>query len=218
MLRIDSCYGQYMSDGKRTYRSTLRAEQAGRTRTAVLDSARGCFLRDGYARTTMKGIAAQAGVSLQTVFAQGSKAALLLAAVDRAVAGDDADGAVLERADLQPLLASTDKATKLAMLRDATVAYTRSAGPMVRVFRDAAAGDPELAGHWAEYERRRYSDMRALIGSFGPLLREGVDRAADVTWSVFTSETADNLQHGRGWTVEEYADWLVDTLDRLVLR
>jgi AcrR family transcriptional regulator len=209
-----------MSDGRRTYRSALRAEQAGRTRAAVLDAAGTCFARDGYSGTTMKAIAAQAGVSLQTVFAQGSKAALLLAAVDRAVAGDAAAEAVLERADLQPLLASTDKSAKLAMLRDATVAYTRSAGPMVRAFRDAAAADPELAAHWAEYERRRYTDMRALIGSFAPLLREGVDveRATDVTWSVFTSETADNLHHGRDWSVEEYADWLVDAIDRLVLR
>lgn len=209
-----------MSDGRRTYRSALRAEQAGRTRAVVLDAAGACFARDGYTRTTMKGIAAEAGVSLQTVFTQGSKPALLLAAVDRAVAGDDADDAVLERADLQPLLASTDRAAKLAMLRDATVAYTRTAGPMIRVFRDAAAGDPELAAHWAEYERRRYADVRVLIGSFAPLLREevDVDRAADIAWSIFTSETSDNLHHGRGWPVEEYANWLTDALDRLILR
>lgn len=209
-----------MSDGRRTYRSSLRAEQAVRTRAAVLDAAGTCFARDGYARTTMKAIAAEAGVSLQTVFTQGSKPALLLAAVDRAVAGDDAGEAVLERADLQPLLGSTDKAAKLALLRDATVAYTRSAGPMVRVFRDAAASDPELAGHWAEYEQRRYSDMRVLVASFAPLLREGVDvdRATDIAWSIFTSETSDNLHHGRGWSVEEYATWLTDALDRLILR
>lgn len=208
-----------MSDGKRTYRSALRAEQAGRTRAAVLDAARACFLRDGYARTTMKAVATEAGVSPQTVFTQGSKPALLLAVVDRAVAGDDADDLVLERADVQPLLASTDKAAKLAMLRDATVDYTRAAGPVIRAFRDAAAGDPELAGHWAEYERRRYADMRVFLGSFAPLLREGVDveRAADIVWAIFTSETSDNLHHGRGWTVEEYADWLVDAIDRLVL-
>jgi hypothetical protein len=37
----------------------------------------------------MKDIAAEAGVSVQTVFSQGGKAALLLACVDRAVVGDD---------------------------------------------------------------------------------------------------------------------------------
>lgn len=62
--------------------------------------------------------------------------------------------------------------------------------------------------------------MRDFIGSFAPLLREGLDveRAAHIVWAIFTSATADNLHHGRGWTVEEYAEWLFDAIDRLVLR
>ena len=136
------------------------------------------------------------------------------------MAGDDADEALIERADIRGLLATTDKVAKLAMLRDTAVSYTSSGGPMIRVFRDAAASDPELAEHWAEYERRRYSDMRVLVASFGLLLREGLDldRATDIVWSVLTMETADNFLHGRGWSLEDYADWLVDAFDRLLLQ
>jgi hypothetical protein len=127
-------------------------------------------------------VAAEAGVALQTVFTRGSKSALLLAAVDRAVAGDDADEAFIERADIRELLSSTDGAAKLAMLREATVTYTQSAAPVLRVFRGAAA-DPEIAEAWAEYERRRYADMRVMVGSSGGFLRDGLDadRAAAIS-------------------------------------
>jgi hypothetical protein len=45
-----------------------------------------------------------------------------------------------------------------------------------------------------------------------------VDRATDVIHSVLSEATADALIDRRGWTLEQYADWLVDAFDRLVLR
>ena len=204
----------------RPYKSALRAEQARRTRSVVLDAAERCFLRRGYAATTMKEIAAEAGVALQTVFAQGSKAAILLAAVDRGVAGGEGDEALLEQSVMQRLVAERDKAAKLQVLCELAVERTPSSGPMLRVFHAAAGGDAELAAAWEEYERRRYSDMRVLVESFAHLLRDGldVDRATDIWWAMITDRTADMFVLGRGWTVQEYADWLVDAVDRLLLR
>ncbi|MFR9803896.1 TetR/AcrR family transcriptional regulator [Pseudonocardia sp. RS010] len=201
----------------RTYRSALRDEQARRTRGLVLDAAAACFGRRGYAATTMKEIAAEAGVSPQTVFAQGGKAALLLAAVDRSLTGDDEEVPLRAREAVQHLIRAQDKAEKLALLREVTRATVPRVLPMLRVFRDAA-GDPEIATAWAEYERRRYEDMHALVASFAPLLRDGltVDEATDVYWSVFTTETMDTFLRGRGWSIERYADWSVDAADRLL--
>jgi AcrR family transcriptional regulator len=209
-----------MTDAKRTYRSALRAEQASRTRRMVIDAAATCFLRDGYAATTMKAIAAEAGVSLQTVFAQGSKAALLLAVVDRGVAGDDGDEALVEREPIRAFLAARGKAEKLAAMRVLVLRFLPSSEAPLRVFRDAAAVDPELATAWAEYERRRYSDALVMIGSMAHLLRAGltVERATDIYWATLSIETAHNLRHARGWSLDEYADWVVDTTDRLLLR
>jgi hypothetical protein len=87
------------------------------------------------------------------------------------------------------------------------------------VFSAAAVGDAEIAEAWAEYERRRHLDNRILIGAFEPWLREGldVDRANDIFWAVFTHVPADNLMRGRGWSLEEYADFLVDAVERLLL-
>src|SRR3954471_13373825 len=107
-----------MSDRKRVYNSPLRAEQAQRTRTAVLDAAGRCFLRAGYAATTMKDVAAEAGVSVQTVFGQGSKASLLLACVDRAVVGDDEEVPFRQRDLFVRVVDGPDRAGKLAAARE----------------------------------------------------------------------------------------------------
>jgi AcrR family transcriptional regulator len=208
-----------MSDRKRVYNSPLRAEQAQRTRAAVLDAAGRCFLAKGYAATTMKDVAAEAGVSVQTVFGQGSKAALLLACVDRAVVGDDEESPLAQRESFLRLVQAPDRATKLAAVRELVLRYVPEAVPILQVFAGAAAGDPEIAEAWAEYERRRLSDQRIMIASFEPELRDGLDveRATDIAWGVFTHALVANLMGVRGWTLEQYADFLVDAIERLLL-
>ena len=202
------------------YRSTLRAEQAQRTRAAVLDAAGRCFVERGYAATTMKDVAAAAGVSVQTVFGQGSKAALLLACVDRAVVGDDESAPLIQRDQVVRMMTAPTKAEKLASMRDLALLSVPSIGPIFRVFTAAAAVDAELAAAWTEYDRRRYQDFSAMMETFRPWLRDDldVDRATDVIHTVLSEATADALISRRGWTVEQYADWLVDAFDRLLLR
>lgn len=209
-----------MTEGKRVYRSALRAEQARQTRAAVLDAAGRCFLERGYAATTMKEVAAAAGVSVPTVFAQGGKAALLLACVDRAVVGDDEEAPLAQRELFLRLVEAPDRAEKLAAVRELVLRYVPQTVPMIQVFAAAAAGDEEIAAAWAEYERRRYADQRVMIGSLEPWLREGLDadRATDIAWGLFTHEPIANLVGVRGWTVEQYADLLTDAVDRLLLR
>jgi AcrR family transcriptional regulator len=208
-----------MAEGKRVYNSPLRAEQAQRTRVAVLDAAARCFLEKGYAATTMKDVAAEAGVSVQTVFGQGGKAALLLACVDRAVVGDDEQAPLAQREEFVRLVEGPTREAKLAAVRELVLRYVSGSVPVLRVFAAAAAGDPEIAAAWAEYERRRLQDQRVMIGSFEPWLREGLDadRATEVAWGLFTHEAAANLVWGRGWSVEQYADFLVDAVERLLL-
>ncbi|MGD9991639.1 helix-turn-helix domain-containing protein, partial [Pseudonocardia sp.] len=78
------------SEPTRRYRSTVRRERARHTRAAVLDAAREEFLTTGYAATSMRAVAARAGVSVPTVEQLfGTKRALLAAVVDATTAGDD---------------------------------------------------------------------------------------------------------------------------------
>ena len=97
----------------RAYASPLRRAQAETTRATVLDAAAALFVREGYLRTTMKAIAAEAGTSVETVYAQGSKSALLLTCVDRALGGDDDDVPLTDRTAFADALALTGAATSV---------------------------------------------------------------------------------------------------------
>src|SRR3954462_14060201 len=133
-----------MVEGKRVYRSALRAAQAERTRTAVVAAAARGFVEHGYARTTIRDLAQAADVAVQTVFAQGSKAALLLAAVDHAVVGDDEDAPLLQRDLFRRLFAAADLDEKLAVYREIARVYVPQTGPMMKAFAAAAAVDEEI--------------------------------------------------------------------------
>lgn len=64
--------------------------QAEQTRAAVLEAARLLFAELGWAGTSMRGVAREAGVAMETVYAGfGSKRDLLAAVMDVAVVGND---------------------------------------------------------------------------------------------------------------------------------
>jgi AcrR family transcriptional regulator len=86
----------------RPYRSPRRALQAQQTRAAVLVACRALFAERGWA-TGVRDIATAAEVSVETVYATlGGKVALLTAALDGAVAGDDDPVPLAERPTYWP--------------------------------------------------------------------------------------------------------------------
>jgi AcrR family transcriptional regulator len=186
---------------------------------AVLDAAARLFAAQGSGVTTMKDIAAEAGVSVESVYAQGSKSALLLACVDRSIVGDDEPVPLLERDDMRALLAGTDPRERLAILRAVTVERLPGFAPIIEAFRGAAAIDPKLAAEWKVYEDRRYADCVRLMEGFAAHLRPGltVSAATDVLWAMAGPSVMRMFTHERGWSVEQFADWLVDGLARLLL-
>lgn len=208
-----------MQERKRVYRSPLRDEQARRTRVTVLEAAGRCFLDRGYAATTMREIATAAGVSVQTVFAQGSKSALLLGCVDRAVVGDDDESPLADRELFVRFVTAADLEDKLDALRALAHRHGPLSLPMIWVFADAAAGDAELAVAWKDYEKRRRQDLGVLVEALEPWLRPGLDveRATDLFWAFFSHAPARNMLQDLGWTADEYADTLVDAVRRLLL-
>jgi AcrR family transcriptional regulator len=203
----------------RRYRSPLRQEQAARTRVAVLDAAGRMFGKKGFAATTMKDIAGAADVSVESVYAQGTKAEILLACVDRSIVGDDEQVPLLERAEMRKLLASTDIEEKLAILRALVIERMPATAPIFEAFRGAAGADPKLAADWREYERRRYADTARIIAGFEAHLRPGLTlaEATDIYWAFLSPSMMVMLARERGWTAEQYADLLIDTIRRLLL-
>src|SRR5919109_140820 len=75
---------------KRRYDSSRRRAAAGATRERICAAAERLFLRDGYARTSIRAVAREAGVAEATVYLVFStKAALLNATILRATGADE---------------------------------------------------------------------------------------------------------------------------------
>jgi len=97
------------SQPPKRYASQVRDEQARRTRRAIVTAAHDLFLAQGYAATTIDGIAEAAHVSRRTVFnSVGGKVALLKLALDWAIVGDDEPIALADRPAIKAILAESD--------------------------------------------------------------------------------------------------------------
>src|SRR6478752_8819506 len=93
----------------RRYDSTRRREQAAATRREILEAAQRLFERDGYAATTMAAIAAEAGVSLKTVYlAFETKSGLLRALWHLLLRGERDEVVVDEQAWYREVLGEPD--------------------------------------------------------------------------------------------------------------
>ena len=113
-----------------------RAERARRTRRRIIDAAAALFLERGYAGATVRAIAEAAGVAVPTVeLGFGTKARLLKAAIDVAIAGDDEPVPVLDRAWADTARNATSPAALLAVAAEViAAAQSRSAGLVLAVF------------------------------------------------------------------------------------
>ncbi|HZU80489.1 MAG TPA: helix-turn-helix domain-containing protein, partial [Acidimicrobiales bacterium] len=61
--------GSKGEEGRRSYRSAVREEQAAATRARIVEAAAELFGADGYGRVTIRRIAEHAGVAPDTVYA-----------------------------------------------------------------------------------------------------------------------------------------------------
>jgi AcrR family transcriptional regulator len=205
---------------KRSYDSTKRQAQARATRAAIRDAATRLFLDRGYAATTIQAIAEMAGVAPQTVYASfKTKFAVLKEALEVSIVGDDEPIPLMERADIVAISDEPDQRERARMQARAMREIQQRAAPMSLVARDAAAADPEVAAFWELGKKQRRMGMaeaaRGLAGDDG--LRIPVDEAADVLWVIFSPDVFMQFTRDKGWSVERYEAWVLDTLERTLL-
>lgn len=207
---------------KRAYDSSSRRSAAEATRSAILAAARFSFLRNGYGGTTMPGIAKRAGIALDTVYAAvGRKPALLRLLVETAISGQDNPVPAEQRDYVQAIRAEPDAAVKLKIYATALGAIQPRLAPIFAVLQTAAALEPELRSLWQDISRRRAANMRLLaqdLMATGQTRRElSQQQIADIIWSMNAPEYYLLLVEQRGWTVEEFSNWLADAWARLLL-
>ena len=203
----------------RRYRSERRREQAEQTRQRVLDAAARLFEKRGYEGASIAAIAAEAGVSEETIYARfRNKRALLGELVRRAVRGDD-PAPVPEQEGPRVLAAATDQHEQLRLFAADIVLRLERAAPLVAIVSGASRSEPELAELLARLHADRLKNLRVLVDALavnGPL-RLPDNEALETVWALTSPELHQLLSRVRGWTRHRCCDWLADSLAQLLL-
>ena len=200
---------------KRRYDSSGRQAQARRSRQAILDAAQRQFLHGGYAATTIAAIAAEAGVSVETIYkAFGGKPGLVRAIYDRGLAGR-APVPAFQRADAIRER-ETDPRTIMRHWGTLTSEVSAVVSPIARLVRAAADSDPDMAAllrannDIREQRARHHARFLKRRG----YLRQGLSlaQATDILWTCTSDELYDLLVVQRGWSLPRFARFLGDYL------
>ena len=164
----------------------------------MVRSATDLFTRVGYAGTTMEGVAAGAGMSVQSVyFAFHTKANLLQAAIDAAT--PDPDRALAELVD--------DACRRLESTGPLALAAA-AAGP-----RDAAAD--EVLRRYETARSKAASDLVVRLRSRRPLaIGVTTRRASDVVYGLLSPQLHALMVQERGWSPKRFAGWAADAIGR----
>ncbi|WP_193755326.1 TetR/AcrR family transcriptional regulator [Microbacterium testaceum] len=202
----------------RSYQSPKRQAEAAATRANIVDTAGRLFVRDGYVATTIKAIAAEAGVSIPTVHLNGPKHALLIAAFERTFAGDEGLHSLTERPALVEIMSEPDTDTAIGRYVDFLIEANQRSAAIVRAMLAAADSDAEVRAAYLELEMRRHRDMTIGAGWFLQRERIRVDQvaiAADVLGLITGPDPWTHLTVTRGWDVDAYRSWLTAQLIHL---
>jgi AcrR family transcriptional regulator len=210
------------SQPPKRYTSPVRDEQARRTRRAIVTAAHDLFLAQGYATTTIDGIAEAAHVSRRTVFnSVGGKVALLKLALDWAIVGDDEPIALADRPVIKAILAESDPRRALMLWVQSVTDVAARLTPLAEVLIAAADIDPAAAQLLAEGSRNRMTGATAFIRHLASLdgLAAGMteQRAAELCWALTDGHLYRLLVTQRGWSTADFSRWLSGSLAAALL-
>lgn len=186
-------------------RRTLRQEQAAVTRTRILDAARHLFYREGYSATTLKSVAAEAGVAVQTVYATfGSKSSILAELRWLVVNLPEADAARLEA------MRAPTVQERLARFAHSIRRRWELTGDIVRIDHDAVRTDPAIRSEVGPAEERRQAGLAAFARALAEDLGLSIDvaRATAALDALTMYDLYAQLTTVHTWSPEEYEAWL----------
>ena len=200
-----------MRKNKRKYDSAHRKLMAGKTREEILSAARSLFRSQGYGRTSMEEIAAEAGVAVPTVYSTcGGKRAILLLLLDEMEKAADSAGLLAALKDR-----AGDERAQLRAFIDFSVRLFTEDGGVVRIAELAGMGDPDIGTLWATGGARRLETCRLVLGGWEEhrILRPGLteERAIDILWALCGPEFYSVFVRQRAWTPAQFGEWLYET-------
>jgi AcrR family transcriptional regulator len=164
----------------------------------------------------MEAIAAESGVALKTVYVTfTTKSGLLRALWDLLLKGDQEQTGVAERPWYREVIAEPDADKQLRInARNSRVVKERIGG-LLRVIRNGAPIDPDIAALWELIQSDFYANQRVIVRVLldKKAIRAGLDeqRATDILWTLNHPDIWLLLVGQRGWTPQEYETWFADT-------
>ena len=191
-------------------------------RRCPVDAAGDLFAARGYAATSIDAVAAQAGVSRETIFKSfGTKRQLLRLWVERQVAGGLEPVPIAQRHWVDPIRETThlDRQVEIAATAVSEI-HDRAIDALVSL-RAAAHADPEIAELWQSACDQRRQDVATVTAMLAPshdtTHGRPKDEAVDIVYALTSPELFELLVRQCGWTVEQFQDWLADVLTGLLL-
>jgi AcrR family transcriptional regulator len=208
--------------GSRRYDASRRRAAAEAGRERILQAATARFIEQGYAATTVAQVAADAGVSAQTVFTRfGSKVNVLKEAVDVAIVGDTGQAGLHDRPAMQHVYAGPTAHDVLRRFARVIAAVAERACPIALVAYAAADADPDIAALTAQLDQQRLLGAAALAvlvadrsGDVDPARIEAI---RDTIWTLNSPLQYRLLVVERGWSVARYAAWIEQAMLALTM-
>jgi AcrR family transcriptional regulator len=199
----------------------LRKARVEETEERLLRAAARLFVRHGYQGTTLAQIADAAGVSHRTVYVRfGTKPELLKRVTDVALVGDTKPIDVAHRDWFQTALTARTLEGRIKALADGTADLMHRTADLFEVVLQAQVTEPLLAEAFQAGRAAVRENARAFVEAAvdDGLLRKGADAdwLAETAAVVLHAETCLLLRRTRRWQNEDYHDWLLVTLQRLV--
>ena len=210
-------------DVKRPYRSRRRAESAEQTRELIHDAAARLFVARGVSATTMRQVAAEAGVAERTVYnAFPTKTTLFNEVVNIAIVGDDLPVPVADRTSFTDLVTETDPRRAATLYVTFGVALFERAGDHIMAAIESAGADADMREFCDRSAAANRANMLTLAQAWSDngLLRPHLDAesAADLLHTLGSPHVYHLLCRLRDWSADRYCEWLIETLLTTVLR
>lgn len=194
-----------------------RNARSRRTRQALLDAARELIEADGFAATSMAGIANRAGVSTRALYLHFSSRGELLAALTRSLGETEALGESLEAVWAAPDAASAldEWARHIARSHPRILATGRAVEHDRRTDPDAAEIWQHMMHRWSLGSRRLAEWLAREDRLAAPWT---VDTAADMIWALMSWDFLERLTVDRKWSPQDFADHFAVLVRRTLLR
>jgi AcrR family transcriptional regulator len=199
----------------RTYDASGRRKQALNKRARIIETAERLFLRDGYTVTTVAKVAADAGVSADTIYKSfGGKPGLVRAIRARALEGEGPKPAEQRSDELHAR--ESDPRRIIEAWGALTAEIAPRASPILLLIRDVAATDSEVRGLLDELDAdrlRRMTENARRLRDAGHVRAEiTLAQAGDVLWTYSSPELYELLVLRRGWTPKRYGRFIASAM------